>query len=90
MPKTTILHNHAMRAEKGSRVVERPDEDPMIEEVWTMAYVDRVTGDSIQISFDRATRDELVRQLTGGIVIAGGELPRGGPHLADGGLGFGE
>lgn len=90
MPKTTILHNHAMRAEKSSRVVERPGEEPTMEEVWTMAFADRQTGDSIQVTFDRTSRDELVRQLTGGIVIAGGELPKGGPHLADGGLGFGE
>lgn len=78
-----------MGAEKGSQVIEVPNEQPAVIEVWTMQFTDRQTGDAIQITFPRDVRDELVKMLTGGIVLAGGGFPSSGPHLADGSLGHG-
>lgn len=89
MPKLTILTNHHMHADKGSRLVEQPGEEPVLLEMWTLLFTDRVTQDQVQISFPREARDELVKLLTGGVVLAGGGFPSGGPHLADGSLGFG-
>jgi len=66
----TLLNQH-MQAEKGS------EQGPTgVAEVWTLIFSDKVTGDQVRVSFPREARDEIVRQLTGGIVLAGGELPR--------------
>jgi hypothetical protein len=58
-------------------------------DLWTLVLVDGQSRDVIKISFTRDTRDELVRKLTDGIILAGGGFPLGGPHLADGSLGHG-
>lgn len=43
---------------------------------WTFVFLDKDTGDTIAWSCGKDVRDAIVRQLTGGIVLAGGELPR--------------
>ena len=53
-----------------------PEEPPEDVPVWTLRFVDRMSGDTVEWSCGRETRDEIVKQLTGGIVLAGGELPR--------------
>ena len=80
MSKTIILHNQHIAASKGSQRKPHPDKAPESGEfvevdTWTIVYTDRMTGDQITITFDRETRDVLVRQLTDGIVLAGGSLP---------------
>jgi hypothetical protein len=75
VPRVEILENFTMGAVKGQEIEERERETSAIE-TWTLIFVDRQTGDQIRIGFRREARDELVRQLTGGIVLAGGELPR--------------
>jgi hypothetical protein len=49
---------------------------PVVVKVWSLVFTDRQSGDQIRIAFRQDTRDEIVRQLTGGIVLAGGELPK--------------
>lgn len=76
MPKVTTLVNHHMQAVKGTEVEEQDGEPTGTVDVWMLVFTDRLTQDQIRISFRRDARDEIVRQLTGGIVLAGGELPK--------------
>ena len=45
-------------------------------ELFDIAFTDKVTGDVIWLRINRETRDAFVRELTGGIVLAGGDLPK--------------
>lgn len=80
MPRVEILNNWAIRATKSQEtdVVRAEDgsEGLQVADVWTITFLDRQSGDQIQIAFRREARDELVRQLTGGVVLAGGDLPK--------------
>jgi hypothetical protein len=48
------------------------------EEAWSIVFQELrpPTGDMIVYTMNRKTRDALVMQLTGGLVLAGGELPK--------------
>lgn len=50
--------------------------EPEAVDMWTLFLVDRDTVERYDYTMTREVRDELVRQLTGGIVLAGGELPK--------------
>lgn len=66
-----------MTVVKGRELDEPGDNgEPGVAEVWTLVLTDRQTQDQIRIGFRRETRDVLVRQLTDGIVLAGGEFPK--------------
>lgn len=71
MPRVETLVNFHMGAVKG---VDQ-EQDGSFTDTWTLIFTDRATGDQIHIAFRREARDELVRQLTGGVVLAGGDLP---------------
>ena len=45
---------------------------------WEIVFTEVMppTGNTIRFPMGRALRDDLVRSLTGGIVLHGGELPR--------------
>lgn len=43
--------------------------------IWTVVLTDRDNGDQIRLALARKGRDGLVKDLTGGIVLAGGQLP---------------
>lgn len=79
MPTTTFLTEHIIDVEKGTELVERENETTA-EEKWSLVFQCRVTGNVIRYSFNRETRDELVRRLTGGVVLHGGELPNLRPN----------
>lgn len=51
-------------------------DQPVVRDAWTLIFTDKTYGDRILITFTRETRDEVVRLLTGGIVLAGGDLPQ--------------
>jgi hypothetical protein len=77
MPRWEQLVNFHMAAVKGHQM--DPAEGngaPQKVDIWTLVFTDRQTGDQIRISFREKARDELVRQLTGGIVLAGGNFPK--------------
>lgn len=80
MPRVEVLSNFHIQVIKGQEtdVVKDEDGDEQLDvaEVWTLVLTDRVLGNQINLSFRREARDDLVRQLTGGIVLAGGELPQ--------------
>lgn len=80
MPATEILSNFHIQAVKSQETDITPNEDGSegleVVDVWTLILTDRQIPRRIQISFRREARDELVRQLTSGVVLAGGELPR--------------
>lgn len=71
MATTTHLWGWNVQATKAAE----PDGDGMAE-VWVLEFQERNTGSQILFSMRRETRDELVRQLTGGLVLAGGEFPK--------------
>lgn len=52
----------------------RPGED----DEWALVFTEKFppTGNAIIFEMDRATRDAVVRGLTDGIVLAGGQLPQ--------------
>ena len=76
MPQVHQLVGYHMQAVKGSEVEEQDGSPSGMVDVWMLIFTDRQTHDQIRISFRREARDDLVRQLTGGIVLAGGELPK--------------
>ena len=45
-------------------------------EVWVLYFQEHRTGNQIRFAMRRDARDELVRQLTSGLVLAGGEFPK--------------
>ena len=75
MPRVTMLVGHHIQAVKGQEP-DTQDGEPAVVDTWTLLLTDTQTHDQIRCAFRRDVRDELVRQLTGGIVLAGGELPR--------------
>ena len=77
--RVTELRNQMIQAEKG-QVVGPPSPEnggkPQTVDVWKITCTDRAIGDQVWVIMDEALKDEIVRQLTGGIVLAGGELPK--------------
>lgn len=78
--KITILQNHHMQVQKGTRLA-TPDEkaaNPDVEQIdiWNMVFTDNRTGDVTQIAFEREARDEMVRQMSSGIVLAPAGIPK--------------
>lgn len=47
------------------------------DDVWTLIFTEKFppTGDELRFEMDRNTRDAVVRGLTDGIVLAGGDFP---------------
>lgn len=72
MATRTFLAGWDVNAFKGTE----PENGKLVEN-WTLAFQERGTGTQILFEMRRDARDELVRQLTGGLVLAGGELPQG-------------
>lgn len=78
MPKLTFLSNQHITVEKGQEVDQSAvsaNGAPVLVDTWTIVFTDKTYGDQIRITFRKETRDEVVRLLTGGIVLAGGDLP---------------
>lgn len=76
MPQVHQLVGYHMQAVKGSEVEEQDGQAQGMVDIWMLVFTDRASGEQIRISFRKDARDELVRQLTGGIVLAGGDLPK--------------
>ena len=79
MPRVEILSNFHIQAVKSQETEitdENGSEGLQMVDVWTLILTDRQSPHRIQIAFRREARDELVRQLTGGVVLAGGEFPK--------------
>jgi hypothetical protein len=78
MPKAVTLINQHIGVERGSELDSEESEKngaPVSVDIWTIVYTDRTYGDSIRVTFRKEARDALVRQLTGGVILAGGDLP---------------
>jgi hypothetical protein len=78
MPKHVILTNQHIGVERGSELDSEESEkngSPVSVDIWTIVYTDRTYGDQIKVTFRKDARDALVRQLTGGVILAGGDLP---------------
>jgi len=70
-----ILYNQHIAIEKGTEI-DGPASDqagaPVVREMFTIILTDKSYGDQIRISITKETRDDIVKQLTGGIVLSGG------------------
>lgn len=76
MPKITALVGQHIGVRKDTKIVEAEGEEPEMVPTWTLVLTDRVTADQFSIEMNRETRDDVVRQLTEGIVLAGGVFPK--------------
>ena len=84
--KVEELTNHHIGVERGKvpdaqatqalREVNPGTEEVVMMDYWIVVLTDRDSGDQIRMGLTRKGRDGLVRDLTGGIVLAGGELPQ--------------
>lgn len=74
MPKVVTLVNQHISVEKGSEIDAQASEQsgaPVVQEMYTIVLTDRTYADQIRISFNKETRDEVVKNLMGGIVLGG-------------------
>ena len=62
------------------KIIERGEGngEPKEAESWILVYTEAIppTGKQIRFEMGRDLRDYVVRELTGGIVLSGGELPK--------------
>lgn len=76
MPKRIDLTNQNMSVERGSELDSEKSEQngaPVMADIWTIVFTDKTYGDQIRISFRKEVRDAFVRDLMGGVILAGGE-----------------
>ena len=68
--KITRLRGWQVRVQKEHIVGE--------DDLWVLVFTETFppTGDELRYEMDRDTRDAVVRGLTDGIVLAGGDLPK--------------
>jgi hypothetical protein len=66
MPTITKLTNHRLKVEAVVRRMERR---------WAFAARCNVTGNEVWVEFDEDTKDMMVKDMTGGIVIPDGSRP---------------
>lgn len=77
MPQRVELIGQIIDIEKGvAPVVSEGNGQPVMEDMWRIIATDRQTGDCVWFAINRELRDIIVQKLTGGIVLAGGELPK--------------
>ena len=74
--KRTHLLGWNIQAGKESEPGTDDDGNPIIVDAYYIAYQEHNSGDIIHIAFTEEVRDVIVRQLTGGIILAGGNLPK--------------
>lgn len=79
MPKYIELWNQHIEVEKATEIDQAATKanggTPVVVEVWKIIFADRQLADQHVISIRKEARDDLVRKLTGGVVLAGGDLP---------------
>lgn len=77
--KLTKLQGWSIAVER-ARISERAESngEPREVEGWALVFTEiaPATNDRIVFEFGRDVRDYIVRELTGGVVLAGGDLPR--------------
>lgn len=73
MPKLISLHNQHIAVEKGTELEPdtSADGEPVVHEIWTLIFNDRSYGDQIRISFRKDVRDQVVKDLMGGVILPG-------------------
>lgn len=79
MPKQIVLVNQEVSVDRGTEIDSKASKEagaPIVVETWTLVLTDRTYHDQHRITLRREARDGLVSDLTGGIVLAGGDLPQ--------------
>jgi hypothetical protein len=81
MPIDGVMRGYSIRVSRGLIPVGAGENgEPKVEPRWVFAFVDRQSGDTLRFAFDDEVRDYVVRELTGGVVLAGGNLPKLPPN----------
>lgn len=72
--KVTQLVNHNIGVVRGKE----PEEtgSPKLVDTWSIVLTDMNTGDQTVVGFRADVRDAIIQQLTGGIVLANGDLSK--------------
>jgi hypothetical protein len=70
--KVTQLQGWSAQFVKQSQPQMTPDGNVEIKEMWAFVMVEQGTGDQIIFGFGEDIKEVFVKQLTGGIIIAGG------------------
>lgn len=76
MPKVIFLSNMQIGAQKIQELAP-PKENggaPQTIDLFELIFTDRASGDQYRIRFQEDVRDEIIRQLCGGIVIPRGPI----------------
>lgn len=74
MPKVIHLMNQNVHVEKGTELDSSASEAegaPVVQETWTLVMADKTYGDQFRLTFGKELRDKLVKDMMGGIVLAG-------------------
>jgi hypothetical protein len=76
MAEIVTLTNQHVQVVKTREPTPTSDDGVEIVDFWTLVMTDRHTGKQIKLALGREARDDVVRQFTDGIVLAGGGLPK--------------
>ncbi len=76
MAKHEILQGWNIGAAKVTVPIQGKNGQPSMEERWDLRFIENGTGNLISFLMDKDTRDHVVRQLTSGVVLAGGDFPK--------------
>ena len=73
MPKLMILQNQHIAVEKGTELDPQATTEgaPVVHEIWTFVFTDKTYGDQIRVTFGKEARDDIVKDMMGGIVMPG-------------------
>lgn len=77
--KHQTLQGWNITVTKTQIAVQDPDSNGFVPgDGWELVFTEMFpqTGNTIRFAFGRDVRDTIVRELTGGIVLHGGELPK--------------
>jgi hypothetical protein len=75
--KQLVLNGWDVHVEK-TKILERGENGSQTRvDGWALVLTEKIppTGNVIRYEFGRNVRDFIVRELTGGVVLAGGDLP---------------
>lgn len=70
-----VVVEHVPKADERGNVIHNGNGEPKTEEMRTLVLQDPATGHQVAVPLSLDARDELVRQLTGGLIVpTGGSL----------------
>ncbi len=76
MAKLINLVNQHIKVVKGQELEPNASDEsgPVVVETFTLVMTDKGYGDQIAVTFGKEVRDEVVKDLMGGVILPGGAL----------------